>query len=237
VWDHGAEEANRREKALSLETKTMTAAKKPHPQSAIRNPPSEPERPEGRTTYCPQSAIPNPPSEPERPEGRTTYCPQSALRNPQSPPKPSEIVPNAQLLEAVLVDAQDAYANLLSVIESSLQAAVDEEPDRQDVFAGVIADGMSEADIRLAALREQLEPWSRRRKLYPPELAQRVDHFLDLLEKGLLGLQAHVTHRSREIREMLGEAREGLQKLNSQRAGFQGYRNKGQRSKMLDKKA
>ena len=201
----------------------MTAAKTPDPQSAIRNPLSEPERPEGRTTYCPQSAIPNPES--------PVSNPQSAIPNPQSP------IPNPQLLEALLADAQDAYANLLSLIESSLQAAVDEEPDRQDVFAGVIADGMSQADIRLAALREHLEPWSQRRKLYPPELAQRVDHFLDLLEKGLLGLQAHVTHRSKEIREMLAEAREALQKLNSQRAGFQGYRNKGQKSKMLDRKA
>jgi len=181
-------------------------------------------------TRNPQSAIPNP-------QSSTRNADPSSSSNPQSPAKPSEIIPNPQLLEALLVDAQDAYANLLSVIESSLQAAVDEEPDRQDVFAGAIADGMSQADIRLAALREHLEPWSRRRKLYPPELAQRVDHFLDLLEKGLLGLQAHVTHRSREIREMLGEARETLQKLNSQRAGFQGYRNKGEKSKMLDKKA
>ena len=43
-------------------------------QSPIRNPQSEPERPEGRTTYCPQSAIRDPRSAIE----------ESAIRNPQS---------------------------------------------------------------------------------------------------------------------------------------------------------
>ena len=134
-------------------------------------------------------------------------------------------------------DAQDAYANLLTLIERTLQGAVDEEVEKEDVFAEAVADWMSQADTRLAALRERLEPWSQRRRLYPPELAERVDRFLDLLGKGLLGLQAHVAYRTREIQRMLSEAREALQKLNSQRAGFQGYRQKGGKPKMLDKNA
>jgi hypothetical protein len=157
--------------------------------------------------------------------------PQSAIRNPQSP------IPNPQLLEALLRDAQEAYANLLTLIERNLQAAVGDDADQENVFAGAVADGMSQADARLAALREHLEPWSRRRGLYTPELAERVDRFLDLLEKGLLGLQAHVAYRTREVERMLAEAREALAKLSSQRAGFQGYRQKSGKAKMLDKKA
>jgi hypothetical protein len=141
------------------------------------------------------------------------------------------------LLEAFLNDAQKTYANLLALIEHSLQADPETEASQAMAFQAQIAELMAESRVRLDALNDAIRPWDERRGRFPPDLAARVDRFFELLETGLKGLQSQVSHRLAGIEERRAELRQAIEKLSEQRRGVQGYRQKDPRSKRLRHKA
>ena len=104
-------------------------------------------------------------------------------------------------------------------------------------FQGQIDRLMGETETRLRLLLEAIAPWDERRKTYPPDLAAEVDRFLELLEKGLTGIQTRLGHRVEDIESRLAKMRENMDSLSQKREGVQGYRQPNTRLKGFDKKA
>jgi predicted nucleic acid-binding Zn-ribbon protein len=142
-----------------------------------------------------------------------------------------------KLLESILQDTQDTYAQLLVLIEQSVQSDPETQASQAMAFEAQIDDLMQQADAQLTVLRKQIEPWSERRKAYPPELAAKVEKFLSLLEKGLTGIKSQVDHRVADLEERREEIQKSLAEISQQRKGLQGYKSKGTGSKLLNKKA
>jgi len=134
--------------------------------------------------------------------------------------------PDAHLLEALLNDAQDAHARLLALLEHTLQADLDSDAQQALAFQPQIEALMAEAGARLDALQAHILPWPERRRLYPAELAARVDRYLELLLKGLRGLQAQLDRRMGDLEERRRELRQALEQLDRQRKGLKGYKQK-----------
>ncbi|MBN1868403.1 hypothetical protein JW916_14045 [Candidatus Sumerlaeota bacterium] len=136
-------------------------------------------------------------------------------------------VPNRddpQLLRALLNDARDSYGRLMVLTEHTLQGDPVKEAAQALAFQKQIEELMTQSELQLASLMECIEPWSERRRIFPPDLTAEVDKFLGLLQKGLTGLLSQIEHRVELIRERQTELRETLGKLDQQRQGIQGYR-------------
>ncbi|NQU42770.1 hypothetical protein HQ520_05760 [bacterium] len=138
-------------------------------------------------------------------------------------------------LAAILADTEDVYARLLEAIERSLQA--DPEMPANEAASREIETLMRAGDQKFQALRQCIEPWERRSAEYPPDLVDRVNGFLGLLEKGLKGIQGQIDHRVADLRKRRQEVQETLAKLNQQRQGVHGYRQKGNKSRLIKKQA
>ena len=142
-----------------------------------------------------------------------------------------------KLLESILQDTQDTYAQLLVLIESSVQSDPETQASQAMAFQAQIDELMLQADARLALLRKHIEPWSERRKVYPPELSAKVEKFLALLEKGLTGIKSQVDHRVEDLKQRREAIKKTLEETGQQRKGLQGYKSKGTGSKLFNKKA
>jgi cell pole-organizing protein PopZ len=142
-----------------------------------------------------------------------------------------------QIIEAILQDTQDTYAQLLALIENSVQSDPETQASQAMAFQAQIDDLMQQADARLATLRQHIEPWSERRKAYTPDLAAKVEKFLSLLEKGLIGIKSQLDHRVEDLKQRREAIQKTLDETGQQRKGLQGYKSKGTGSKLFNKKA
>ena len=151
---------------------------------------------------------------------------------PHSAPNPDD----PQLLKSILQDLENSYAQLLALVGQSLQIAPDDDQERLQTFHPQIQQLMEETDVRFVLLQEKIHPWKERRNAYPPELAQEVDAFLGLLEKGLSHLKAQLDIRVDDLQKRRDDLKKTLDELNRKRQGVKGYKQKDSQSKLMDKK-
>lgn len=151
------------------------------------------------------------------------------------PARPS---PNPLLAQALLRDAKEASGALFLLMEQSLN--IDAEDDIQaeagKVLDAQIAELAPRAETLLRNLRNEIDPWPARRGEYPPELAQEIDHFFSLQDKGLAALKGQLDHLTREAEQSLTDLGEEMRKLQCRKQGLQGYKGRTITPEMLNKK-
>lgn len=148
-------------------------------------------------------------------------------------PHPTE----PDLLRALVEDLRQGYTQLLALVDHSLIADPQSEASQALAFQDQIRGLMAETQARLGLLIETIRPWDERRRAYPAELADGVDTFLALLEKGLRGVQSRLDHRQRDIEQRMAAMRQSMVALNQKRQGVQGYRQQDTRPKGFNKRA
>ena len=152
--------------------------------------------------------------------------------------EPSEgSVLDADLLAMMVDDLERDFAELLTLMAHSLGADPEEQVTEASAFQHRISELQCKTEAGLKSLQSMMHPWSERRRQAPPELAVRVDRFLELLVSGLKSIGRQVEYRVEDICKRRAAIADALESLSKQRKGVQGYRQKKDSSKIIRGKA
>jgi len=152
---------------------------------------------------------------------------------PSDTPQPND----PKRLELLIQDLESRYTDLFLFIEQSVRADPDTEASQAMAFQRQIAELFEETQASMDLFLELVRPWPERRAAYPPELAARVDKFMQLLEKGFTTLNQQVQLRVVDIEDRLGKLQQDLKDLDKKRKGVQGYLQAGPYRNNLESKA
>ena len=134
--------------------------------------------------------------------------------------------PDPELVKALLHDAKQACALLLTLMERMLHLDPETEGEEIAVLNQQVALNLPNTEIVIQNLRKSIDPWPERRSEFPSEVADEIDRFFLTLGKGLEGLRGQTNHRISETETLLANVQEEMKNLRTRSTGLQGYKEK-----------
>ncbi len=141
-------------------------------------------------------------------------------------PKSSDNQRNSERLDALVEQLKTDYAQLFQLMEHTLLSDPEQEISQSLAFQAPIEDLMQKTDEEMELFRQLTEPWDQKRTEFPSDLVAETDKFLKLLNTGLEGIKQQVDHRVEDLNERQAKMQEKIKRLEQQRQGVKGYKQK-----------